>query len=76
MSHLYDHLCRGRLSLYGRRGVRDTDLNFPAETYSDAEIPGSIEQLQVFIKQDQVCLLVHTCSGMCMLRPFRSVIAS
>ena len=47
-------LCRGRLCLYGRRGVRDTDLNFPVESYSAGEVPSHIEDLQAYIKEGQV----------------------
>ena len=49
--------CRGRLCLYGRKGVRDTDLNFPVEAYGADEVPGSIEELQAYIKESQVRLL-------------------
>lgn len=49
--------CRGRLCLYGRKGVRDTDLNYPVEAYGADEVPGSIEELQAYIKHEQVRLL-------------------
>ena len=37
--------------------MRDTDLNFPVESYSAGEVPSHIEDLQAYIKEGQVSVL-------------------
>ena len=61
-SHLVLPCCRGQLCLKGRSNVRESDINFPPDSYSAEEIPDNIEELQACMKKLQVGC--STLSGM------------